>query len=538
MKKIYSFILVALASVLLVSSCSKDFLNTAPTNSVAESDIFNSTENALMAINGIHRIMHDTSTSWYSQGGYPTFCLHLAALSDDFVYTYSNAMFMQTAQWVHHRDLTHKYNDNNLYWKLFYRIIANANRVLTNIDELEGADDVRYFVKGQSFAYRAFCHFQLVQAFAQRYDAEKAGQNTQPGVILRIEDNNDNLPRSSVEEVYTQILKDLESAIECFQKTNYQKFNKSHIDEWVAKGIKARVLLTMGRWAEAASVAQDVVDHSGAALAKSTYTDTDKENRFGEMKNTEWLWACASSRTDQSQFGSKLRSWHDFISNNPASYNSNSPRAINCQLYWSIPDTDVRKAMWLEDPYTNHCYVSASGKKAPFMSQKWLVDDTVTKYEERDVPYMRLPEMMLIAAEGYARSGSPAKAQQLVYDLGKFRDASYEKPSETGDALCEKIMWQRRVELWAEAGLRWLDLKRLNLPCDRGKAPRTGYNQGNWKSTDKKAPTNLDPEASNYDMYGAELGEEARFIPAGDRRWQWLIPSQELADNPLCTQND
>ena len=542
MKQIISKITLAFMAVVLVSSCSKDFLETKPTSAVAEGDIFANTESAVMAINGMHRRMHECSNSgatlsdWYSQGGYPTFCLHLAALSDDFIFTYTNAMFQQTQQYVHHRDLTHKYMDCNVYWKLFYSIIANANHILTYIDDIPGSDDARYFVKGQALAYRAFCHFQLVQAYAKRYDA--AGNNTQPGVILRIEDSNENLPRSSVEEVYAQILKDIDAGIECLGKTNYVKYNKSHIDQWVAKGIKARVLLTMGKWADAATVAQDIIDHSGAKLAKSTYTDGMNENRFGEMTNTEWLWGCSSSRTDQSQFGGKLRSWHDFISNNAASYNANSPRAINCLLYWSIPDSDVRKAMWLQDPYTNTCYINAAGKKAPFMSQKWLVDDPVTKYEERDVPYMRIPEIMMIAAEGYAKSNNPAKAQQLVYELGSFRDANYQKPTETGDALCEKIMWQRRVELWAEAGLRWFDLKRLNLPCDRGPAPRAGYNQGPWTNSAKSAPTNLDPQASNYDMYGASLGEEARVIPAGDVRWQWLIPSQELSANPLCTQND
>ena len=539
MKKIFSNTLFVLAAAgLLLASCSKDFLETKPTNQVSESDIMNTTESALMNINGMHRLLHNCSTDWYSQGGYPTFCLHLAALSDDFIFTYTNAMFQQTQQYIHHRDLTHKYMDCNLYWKLFYRIIANGNRILTYIDDLPGDDNQRAFVKGQALAYRAFLHFQLVQAYAQRYDA--AGNNTQMGVPLRIEDNDDNLPRSSVEDVYTQILKDIDAAIVELESTNYKKFNKSHIDQWVAKGIKARVLLTMGKWADAATVAQDIIDHSGAHLDPTTYTDGMAENRFGEMKNTEWLWACASSRTDQSQFGGKLRSWHDFISNNAASYNANSPRAINCLLYNTIPATDIRKGMWLPDPYTTTCYINASGKKAPYMSQKWLVDDPVTKYEERDVPYMRLPEIMLIAAEGYARSGGAnvTKAQQLVYKLGHDRDNAYAAVTETGDALIEKIMWQRRVELWAEAGLRWLDLKRLNLPCDRGPAPRDGYNKGPWKNSATAAPTNLDPLASNYDMYGAALGEEARCIPAGDKRWQWLIPEQELSSNPLMVQNE
>jgi len=535
MKKIL-FALAAFA--VLTTACSEDFLETAPTSSVAEANIFSSADNALMAIDGLHRQLHDCSSDWYSQGSYPTFLIHLAALSDDWIFTYNNAMFMDTQQYIHHRDLTHKYHDCNYYWKAFYKLANNANKILFYIDDLDGTTDLKNFVKGQAIAYRAFAHLQLVQAWAERYDWSKPGQNTQLGVPIRLEASYENLPRATVEEVYAQICKDLDDAIALLENTKYEKFDKSHIDQWVAKGFKARTLLNMGKFADAAAVAQDIIDHSGYSLQKSTYTDTDKENRFGEAKNNEWLWACISSRTDQSQFGSKLRSWHDLVSNNAGSYNGNSPRAINCLLYNTIPDTDVRKGMWLPDPYTaKTVYINTAGKKAPYMAQKFLVDDCVSKYEERDVPYMRLPEIMMIAAESYARTNNAAKAQQLVYDLGNFRDPSFQKPTETGDALIEKVLWQKRVELWGEAGVRWLDLKRLNLPCDRGPKPREGYNQGGWKNSAKTAPTNLDPQASNYNMYSAGLTEEARCIPAGDKRWQWLLPSQEVDVNPLCVQN-
>lgn len=535
MKKIL-FALAAFA--VLTTACSEDFLNTAPTNSVSESDIFENVDRAMLAVDGLHRQLHDCSSDWYSQGSYPTFCIHLAALSDDWIFTYNNVMFMDTQQYIHHRDLTHKYHDPNYYWKAFYKLANNANKILFYIDDLEGSDEERTFIKGQAITYRAFAHLELVQAWAERYDWSKPGQNSQLGVPIRIEASFENLPRSSVEDVYTQILTDLDAAIKLLENTNYPKPDKSHLDQWVAKGLKARALLNMGKFAEAATVAQDIIDHSGYSLQKSTYTDTDKENRFGEAVNNEWMWACISSRTDQSQFGSKLRSWHDLVSNNAGSYNGNSPRAINCLLYNTIPDTDVRKGMWLPDPYTaKTVYVNASGKLAPYMAQKFLVDDCVTKYEERDVPYMRIPEIMMIAAECYARTNNAAKAQQLVYQLGNFRDPAFQQPTETGDALIEKILWQKRVELWGEAGIRWHDLKRLNLPCDRGPKPRAGYNQGGWKNTATAAPTNLDPLASNYNMYGAGLTEEARCIPAGDKRWQWLLPSQEVDVNPLCAQN-
>ncbi|MBR4133549.1 MAG: RagB/SusD family nutrient uptake outer membrane protein, partial [Bacteroidales bacterium] len=417
MKKIH-IIALFLAFAGMTAACSSDFLETAPTSDVAESSIFSNTETALMAIDGIARIMHDCSSSWVSQGSYPTFCLHLVMMSDDVIYTYTHTQWKDSQNWVRHRDLTHKYFDINYYWKVFYRVISNANKILYYIDDIPGDETTRQWIKGQAYAYRAFCHLQLVQAWAQRYDA--AGNNTQLGVIIRTDNDGSPKARSTVEEVYTQILSDINAGITCLESAAaFKKHDKSNIDQWVAKGIKARVLLNMGKWAEAASVAQDVVDHSGAALAVSTYTDTDQENRFGEASNSEWLWACISSRTDYSQFGGNRRCWHDHISNNPTTDNNTTPKTINALLYRTIPDTDVRKAMWLEDPYSApKVYIAAAGKKAMFMSQKWLVDDIVTKYAERDVPYMRLPEMMLIAAEGYAKSNNPEKARQLLYDLG------------------------------------------------------------------------------------------------------------------------
>ena len=99
-------------------------------------------------------------------------------------------------------------------------------------------------------------------------------------------------------------------------------------------------------------------------------------------------------------------------------------------------------------------------------------------------------------------------------------------------------MFQRRIELWGE-GFRFLDLKRLNMPLDRGPKPRTelGYSDAPWNSN-TTMPTNVDPEASNYNMYDAHpMGEENRYREAGHKEWQWVFPKDECAVNPECKQN-
>ena len=554
MKTIKS-ILTLLSAVILISACNKEFLDTVPTASIAEENVFSSSENSMLAINGIHRMMHEgnasgTTTGNYGQGGYPTFCLHLAWMSDDVVWTYDNVMYKFSAQWTHHRDLTHSYNDMNYYWKFFYRVINNANKVIEvyENENLPMTETYSYLALGEAYAYRGFALYQLVQTWASRY---VPGQNnTQLGVIIRAEPSADNRPRSSVEECYTQIISDLNDAFDCLENNRVAKVNKSHFDKYVVKGLLARVYLTMGRWQDAADAAQYVISNSGAKLQDNTHTTTI--NRHSDATNTEWLWALIAT-ADGTQ-GGVLRSWHNFISNNNASYNRNTPRAILNLLWESIPQTDVRKGLWIKDPYASGITLflpsNSASRNAPWISQKWVIDDSSTQNAYRDVSYMRLPEIMLIAAEGYAKSGQEDKAKDILYTLVRHRDPAYTRSTSTGNNLTEEIIWQRRVELWAENGLRWLDLKRLDLPVDRGPKPRDGYNQGGtangWSTSATRAPWNnpnvpvLDPLASNYNMYGEQMpGERARYIerPSRNINWQWLIPIDEIDSNPLCEQN-
>ena len=52
-------------------------------------------------------------------------------------------------------------------------------------------------------------------------------------------------------------------------------------------------------------------------------------------------------------------------------------------------------------------------------------------------------------------------------------------------------------------------------------------------------PKVVDPEASNYNMYGdgTVTGNGNRYRPAGHRDWQCAIPDKETQLNPLCEPN-
>jgi hypothetical protein len=79
---------------------------------------------------------------------------------------------------------------------------------------------------------------------------------------------------------------------------------------------------------------------------------------------------------------------------------------------------------------------------------------------------MRVEEMILIQAEGYAKSGNAAKGKEILENFVKtYRDPSYSADA-ANRSLEDEIWYQRRVELWGE-GFANPDTRRLNKPLVR-----------------------------------------------------------------------
>lgn len=536
MKYIYTSLLVSII-IILAGSCSKDFLETESSSAVDQTTMFRDTKTALMAVNGIHRKMYDKG-NYGPKMGYANYLHYIDILGEDVVFTKSTTLFRYEASWTRHREQANQY-PRHIY-EFTYQIIANANMIIENIDDAEGTQDERDYIKGQAIFYRGFIHFIIVQLYGERYDA--AGNNTQDGTVLRVQSTTEPKPRSSVEEVYTQINDDLDEAIRLLGNIKLERSSKVHANVHVARAIKARVLLTQGKWLEAAAMAKLVVDKSGAKMDNSCYDF--KQGRCCDASNNEWIWAKIAQPEIET---SDIFNFYSYISNTNNRFNRDSPRAIYNQLYERISETDIRKSLWIvKVKGTTNLAIPPNGKTYKWMSQKFIVDhpdNSSASYDgsiiTADHAYIRLPEMYLIMAEGYARGNKETDARNALYVLAKDRDPNYTLSTNSGEALIDEVMFQRRVELWGE-GFRWLDLKRLNMPLDRGPAPRSGFNQGGarngWKSG--LEPTNIDPIASNFNMYEEQIiGELSRHVPAGDKTWQWVIPQWELDRNPLCTQN-
>ncbi|KEO73244.1 RagB/SusD family nutrient uptake outer membrane protein [Anditalea andensis] len=494
MKKIFNNILI-LAAFLSIG-CAEDFLDQIPTDAVSEELVFTTTGNAWAALNGIHRAMFLRYDS-QGQPGEGGVMMYREVMADDVVLTsQGNGWHVSNSRWLTH--INENAGDVRFVWRFYYRIIANANMIIANIDNAEGPAQDRNEIKGQALAYRAWAHFNLVQIFAQRY--EPGGTNSQLGVPIVIEPITEGGPRNTVAEVYAQINSDIDEAMNLLTE---RRNTKSHFNRSVLHGVKSRIALTQGNFQVAAQEAN---------LARQDYplmTTAQLYDGFNNFDNPEWMWGSHQIDDQQTFFAS-------FFAYMSVNFNSTvirtNPKAINSSLYAQISNTDVRKGLWdpnasnptLRDPFIEEVTL-ANYSKFDYMNRKFLAQGNASSVG--DVPYMRAAEMFLVEAEALARSGQDGAAQAVLFELVSARDPGYTKSVNVGQSLINEIMIQRRIELWGE-GFRWYDLKRLNLPLDR-----TGANH-----------------------VGSVINNKF-VVPASSNEWVWRIPRDELNANPAMVQN-
>lgn len=501
MKNKFSIILSFVISGLLFSSCSKDYLATNPSTSIASSVVNSSTNNLIIALNGVHRYLYYGSF-YGTQGniGQATNIIMSDLLGEDYITTGSN-WFGAAYQWQDHRSVNGTFN--TFAWQFYYGIIGDVNSILGAVDNATGGDADKKQIKGECLAYRAWAQFNLVQFFAKAY---KTANLNEPGIIIRtVAGDISQKGRSTIQESYTQINKDLDDALLLLTSS---RTNKSHFNLAVVQGIKARVALVQGNWSVAADMANK------ARTGYTPMSTTQFTAGFSDYTNPEWMWGSHQTSDANSFFSS----WMAYCGNFSSTHNRTCPKVININLYSQISATDIRKTLYDPTGTDQSFPIPTSGStRRKYMQRKFLITGTsyvpaqyytVSGSSIGDVPLMRAGEMYLIEAEARAMLNDPTAAN-ILFQLVSKRDPSYVQSINTGTALINEILLQRRIELWGE-GFRFTDLKRLGAALDR---------TGATASDNSYSPFTIT-------------------VPVDDKKYQYLIPQSEIDANKLCSQND
>ncbi|MEJ1729973.1 RagB/SusD family nutrient uptake outer membrane protein, partial [Escherichia coli] len=137
--------------------------------------------------------------------------------------------------------------------------------------------------KGQALTLRALMYFDLVRLYGKPYNMEK----TALGVPLALEplDASAQPSRATVEQVYTQIVKDLTDGAPLLNKT---KAN-GYINYYANKAILARVYLYMENWGGALAAAEEIINSKVYTL----YTNDKWVSSWTAQYNTESIFELA-----------------------------------------------------------------------------------------------------------------------------------------------------------------------------------------------------------------------------------------------------
>ena len=436
MKKLLNIKIVTLIVLLALVSCSKDYLDEPqPSQQVSETVIFGSVDGVEAFISGIIREgrgrFRGQSTS------------NLSSYYFSRVWKGDDMMFLGTGFWKIDYDYTGRTADNmrpKFIWDFSYHMINQINNLINGIETSEALSDsekVYYSAKGK--ALRGFYYFQLVLEFSKAYSVDPSFA---AGPIYT-EFSMEGKPMNSCQEMYDLIVEDLSFAVD---NLTSDRLGKSYVNKQTAAGILARVYLTMENWSGAEQMANLAYNNDLAgSFAPELYG-----SGFIDINNPEWLWGYDQT-ADQWVSAHTPAAWTDILLSGRGPYKVGYMNVHFTNLFSS---TDVRNLFEINRPNVNNI--------RHMTTTKFLFDK-----ENLDYPILRKPEMVLIEAEAKFRQGDEVGAHDLLYYLQKNRDPNALKSTNTGVALEQEILLERRKELYGEIGVEWFDAKRLQRGITR-----------------------------------------------------------------------
>lgn len=474
--KILKLFIAAVFGGILLSGCKKSFLTEpAPGASVSPSQVFASEDGVRGYFNGIYRKMRVQYVGQVLTGSGTADAWGIASVNLAREVRGLDIVLPDGAGAWYGYDYTHDNREPNFRrtrftWAFFYDFINQANNVIAGVNTSSTIPaDAKARLLGEARALRAWCYFELVREFSHAYSEDPNGK----GVPIYTEPtlpSTEGKPRPKLSENYTMIVDDLKYAaantLKRSQFTTGASTLKDIITKDVANGLLARVYLEMGDWANAKTAAQ---------AAKADYPLNASQYALvtaNSLTKSEVMWAFPQ-QSDQTIFYGTPSAHYGYTG---LVYGGNY---IDSNFVNSFSATDARRATFSDRGGTT--------------IRRWRTNKfgTTTNFEDHIV-MMRSAEMWLIEAEAKARLGE-ADAGTILYTLQKNRDPNAVASGNTGQALIDEILYERRKELYGEIGVSFLDIKRLGLPLVRSAGHPTLY-RFNFPANDNKLTLKIPQE--------------------------------------------
>lgn len=415
MKKIYNLLTIFLMVAFLFSATScEDLLEEEPVSEILTEKAITDTEGLQTAIIGCY----DKLQSSYLYGGRIWVGGDMLAgnvkKSGEYALVFEEIQMMQQSM-----------SPDNLItaslWQDAYWTINMANLILKTIPEVEASEDPdiasnKNTIEGEAKFIRAMLYFDLVRYIGNLNNGlgvplltEPTGIDAQP-------------PRATIEEVYTQVISDLETASEILPESNSDRATK-----WAAKALLSRVYFYHKDYQKSAEAATEVIDSEKFILADSV------QFNYTETLTDEIIFALMSAENDYSV--GTLNGYY-----REASTPRFSPSNDMLRLFLFTGGLDDQR-------YTEFFHKTEGGKLF------------ITKFDSRymNVPLIRLAELYITRCECIF-NGASIPGVSALSDLNETRRRAGLTAETSINAT--KIYYERTKEL-AYEGDNFHNLKRL-----------------------------------------------------------------------------
>ena len=508
--------LLGLFMVTGLGSCEGDVVDLSPVDRLTDETVYSTAERCEMAIIGAY----DAAQSGYYKGndarrGYPFGSASIIQsemrgadmlnMASFFLITYNNTISMTSA-------------NNVSMWENSFAAINRVNVVMAGIEGAK-AENVLTSEKadqyiGECLFLRGLIYSNLMIHFTLPYGVQgnnsyglpyfEKAINSQEGMDEALL-----MDRSTVEATYTKIFADLNKAEQLLPEVN--PVNKiTRASKVAAIGIKTRLNLWKKDWKGVIAESKKIV--IGTAIPFSSTIggyklESDPATPFTSYTgNSESIFSIENSTDDNStvngsigQMMSTRDGGRQLIAMSPILYNSS---------WWLVGD--LRRTTLTRKASTG--FVFADKYQRPVEQDEYA-------------PIIRYAEVLLNYAEASVRDGNAALALNLLNAVRNrsVTAADYYTANSfpTNKALLEAILWERRIEFFAE-GRRWEDIHRL---INDTEFPTTGIPA-------KASPSKVKKE--NFGV-GLPVGDNLLLnspIPYTDRRFLWPIPQDDIIRNP------
>lgn len=484
-----------------LSSCVNDWLDVAPSDGTDADAALTSSSDLDAARTGMYKALKGNS-SFVDYYGQQFFVYGDVHAGDDYQYNNIGGSNRASFYYDMNYQTASEFNTSTVSWQSPYVVIGRANRIIAAAEGGKLSDAVEAKAKIEQYAaeskvLRALAHFDLVRIYGKPY-TEDQGASLGVPLVTGVLESNAKPARSTVAEVYTQVVKDLTEAISSNALATETK--PGYVSVWGAKAILSRVYLNMGDYANALSVAEDIIKNSGAALwtrdqyLKAWDASTPNESEFLFRLNV----AGPDDNNDLNGIGNLQQR---------DGYKEMVATKKFVDMLTSDPK-DVRNDMFL--PAKAEKEVAVYGTNKVFLNK--LRGQGGDLRNVTIVPIIRLSEVYLTAAECAFRNNDKTKAVEYLNDLVKNRTTTEASLATVDNITLDRILIERRKELIGE-GQRYFDALRNNETITR----YTSEADKGWHKTLSK-----EAQSFNRDYFKA--------IAA--------IPQSEINANPNIKQNE